>query len=499
MKIKKSIAIFLSVLMLCSVIFSTPAFAAIMSSKGFDFQPIDGTSKAEIVGIASGAETASSAKITIPSSINNFLIIRIATNAFKDNNVAEEIILPDTITELSELAFNDAKTLKTITIPNKVQMMGSLVFNNCTSLTNITFKTTRLSIIPRASFYGCKSLDNVIIPASVNTIDSMAFAACVSLKRIYIPPTVSVINNDSFLYDDNLTIYGEAGSSAHVYAQKKNIPFVHLPEDKSEYLLNNWLSSAEYVLKGDMSEYIPETAEKLQVEYERALAVKNDFFSTQSDIDNAVNNLSTAYKELKLSLMPQLVETVENAKILLANSDVYTANSVNELSKAITSAEELIKTNNQSETIINDMITLVNNKIAALVLQSKADLQALIAQYDEIVKTEYYKYTEDSITAFTTAINTANTVIENTTSTDEIYKAEINNLTQAYNSLATLKTGDVNLDNNIGVIDVIFVLRNIVGTVDFNERNQYIADMSKDGKITIFDAIMLQQYILEIV
>lgn len=497
MKIKKSIAIFLSVIMLCSVIFSTSAYAAIMSSKGFDFQPVDGTTKAEIVGISSGSELESSKSITVPSSLNNFLIIRIATNAFKDNNVAEEIILPETITEFSELAFNNAKTLKTITIPNKVQSMGALAFNNCTSLTNVTFKTTRLSIIPRASYYGCSSLDNVIIPSSVNTIDSMAFAACVSLKKIYIPSTVSVINNDSFLYDDNLTIYGVAGSSAHVYAKKKNIPFVELPENKSTYLLNNWITSADYVLKGDTSEYLPETVDKLIQEYETALAVKNDFFSTQSDIDNAVNNLSTAFKALKLKAMLQLEETVENAKNLLANSDIYTPTSVNELSKAVTSAEELIQNNVSTTTQLNDMITLLNEKINSLVLKSKVDLQALIAQTDEIAKTEYYKYTEDSITALTTAINSANAVIENANSTDEAYKAEITNLTNAYNSIATLKIGDVTLDNNVGVTDVIMLLRNIVGTVDFNERNQYTADMNADGRITIFDAIMIQHQILE--
>ena len=182
MKVKKSIAIFLSVLMLCSVIFSTSAFAAIMSSEGFDFQRIDGTTKAEILGISSGSYLESRNSITVPSSLNNCLIIRIATNSFKDNTVLEEIILPDTITEFSDMAFSNAKALKTITIPNKLQRMGVLAFNNCTSLTNVTFKTTRLSIIPRASFYGCSSLDNVIIPSSVNTIESMAFAACVSLN-----------------------------------------------------------------------------------------------------------------------------------------------------------------------------------------------------------------------------------------------------------------------------------------------------------------------------
>lgn len=499
MKIKKCISIFLSVLVFCSVIFSTSAFAAIMSSQGFNFQRIDASSKAEILGITKGSSIATSKSITIPSSLNGCVIVSIGKNAFNNNTVQEEIIMPKTITSISDYAFSNATALKTITIPEKVQTIGSLAFYGCKSLQNVNFQGSKVNYIERATFYGCTSLENFIVPSSVNTIDSMAFAYCNSLKKIYLPPTVSVISNDAFLNTKNITIYGTIGTNAYYYAMEKGIPFVDLPTDKDTLFLNNSITAAKYKLVENMSVYIPSTVQKLQEEYEKALIVQSDFFSTQEDIDTAATNLSMAYKSLKLTAMIQLETVVANANTVLNDSGIYTEASVNELSKAITSAEELIKTNNQSETIINDMITLVNNKIAALVLQSKADLQALIAQYDEIVKTEYYKYTEDSITAFTTAINTANTVIENTTSTDEIYKAEINNLTQAYNSLATLKTGDVNLDNNVGVIDVIFVLRNIVGTVDFNERNQYTADMSKDGKITIFDAIMLQQYILEIV
>ncbi|MEE1076520.1 MAG: leucine-rich repeat protein [Acutalibacteraceae bacterium] len=497
MKVKKGIAVFLSVLMLCSVVFSTSAFAAIMSSKGFEFQRIDATTKAEIVGITSGSELESSPSITIPSSLNNFLIIRIATNAFKNNTVQEEIILPDTITEISNLAFNSAKALKTITIPNKVQSMGEFAFNNCNSLTNVTFKTTRLSILPRGTFYGCTSLDNVIIPSSVNTIESMAFAGCISLNKIYIPSTVSVIGNDTFLYDDNLTIYGTAGSSAHAYAQKKNIPFVELPENKSTYLLNNWLSSAEYVLSGDMSEYIPETAEKLQQEYESALAVKNDFFSTQSDIDNAVNNLSTAFKALKLIVMPQLEEAVENAKVLLENADIYTETSVNNLSKAVTTAEEIIQNISATSTEVKNMIALLNEKMNSLVLQSKVDLQALIENASKAVDNDFYIYTEASLSALTNALANANDVFEDVNSTDEIYKNEIEKLTQAYNSLVLLTIGDSTLDTNLDISDVICILKNIVNTIEFNERQQYVSDMNEDGKITVVDAILLQRLLLD--
>ena len=119
-------------------------------------------------------------------------------------------------------AFNGCN-ISEIIIPENSQLtsIGQETFSGC-KIREIIIPESVTSIGDNA-FYGCTSLDNVIIPSSVNTIESMAFAGCISLNKIYIPSTVSVIANDTFLYDNNLTIYGVAGSSAHAYAQKKNV------------------------------------------------------------------------------------------------------------------------------------------------------------------------------------------------------------------------------------------------------------------------------------
>lgn len=498
MKIKKGLAIFMSVLVFCSVIFSTSAFAIVMSSQGFDFQRINSTSKAEIIGITPGSDLESSTSIIIPSSLGDCLITSIATNAFQNNTVQEEIVLPNTITNISSLAFNNAVALKTMTIPANVQTINSLAFNNCASLESITFKSTNLSIISRATFYGCKSLDNIIIPSSVNTIESMAFAECTSLNRIYIPSTVSVISNDAFLYANNVKIYGTLGTPAYYYAINKGIPFIELSENKSMLTLNNWITSAKYKLKEDLSEYIPSTVENLQIEYENAVLIKNDFFSTQSDIDNAAANLATAYRALKLTAMAELETAVETAKSLVENSSIYTNDSVNQLLNTIISAENVIQKSNPTSTEVNNMILQLNDKMNSLVFQSKVDLQTLVNQASEVIASSSNLYTETSILELTTAIANANSVLESTEATDDNYKSEISTLTQAYNSLVLLTMGDVNLDGNLTVADVLYVLKNIVGTFEFNERQQYVADMDINGEISVVDAIMIQRLILEL-
>ncbi len=497
MKVKRSIAIFLLMLMLFSTFTSTSVLAVVQSSQGIDFERLSSTT-AEIVGLTPGSQAESSPVVTIPSSLKNCLLVSVAKEAFKDNAVQEEIILPDSIGEISTMAFYNATKLKTFTFPRNVQILGDIAFAYCNSLSNVTFNTNSISILPRGLFYNCASLDNVVIPSSVNTIKDLTFANCNSLKKIYIPTTVSVIDDTAFQHSDNVTIYGTIGSTAYHYAFDRGIPFVELSTEKSIGDLNIWLTASEYRLSEDLSLYIPSTVQKLQEEYAKAIIVRDDFFSTQADIDTATANLSTAFKSLKLTAMLQLETTVANANALLENSDIYTEDSANQLYNAVTSAEVLIKNNSQSVADINEMNNLVSNKVSALILQSKVDLQALVAKADEVIKTEDYKYAETSITELTTAINNANSVLENSNSTDEAYKAEIENLTQLCNSLSPLVIGDVNYDNTVNVSDVIIVLKNLVSSSKLDQRNQYVSDMNADGKVSIIDAIMIQQVILEL-
>ena len=143
------------------------------------------------------------------------------------------------------------------------------------------------------------------------------------------------------------------------------------------------------------------------------------------------------------------------------------------------------------------MIALLNEKMNSLVLQSKVDLQVLIENVSKAVDNDFYIYTEASLSALTNALANANDVFEDVNSTDEIYKNEIEKLTQAYNSLVLLTIGDSTLDTNLDISDVICILKNIVNTIEFNERQQYVSDMNEDGKITVVDAILLQRLLLD--
>lgn len=180
--------------------------------------------------------------IIIPETIDGYQVTKIGNGAFKDNNVIQNVIIPDCVVLLGCGAFQNCKALDTVYIPRNVEV-GAYVaqssaypgpFQGCISLEDITFAegTTKISeglfynsgirrlIIPdtvtsigykafascenlsviewnnslqtlgASSFYNCTLLEKVILPDSVTTIGCGAFQNCSALSELYLPKNV---------------------------------------------------------------------------------------------------------------------------------------------------------------------------------------------------------------------------------------------------------------------------------------------------------------------
>ena len=110
----------------------------------------------------------------------------------------KSIIIPRSITEISNEAFADYRELKSIIIPNSVTSIGISAFKNCRSLRSIIIPE-RVTKIEDYTFYYCRSLKNITIPESVNSIGNSAFKRCYSLKNIVIPKSITNIGDEAFL------------------------------------------------------------------------------------------------------------------------------------------------------------------------------------------------------------------------------------------------------------------------------------------------------------
>lgn len=127
---------------------------------------------AEVVSCDSTAKN-----ITIPKIVNNYLITKVADNAFKDSNITSFKSLANNFT-IGENAFENCKNLVDIEL-NNVSNIGNLAFYKCKSLTKVDSENT-LSVGKKA-FAECLDLKEVNFPNA--KIELEAFSNDFSIKN----------------------------------------------------------------------------------------------------------------------------------------------------------------------------------------------------------------------------------------------------------------------------------------------------------------------------
>ncbi len=182
------------------------------------------------------------ANITFPESL-----IRIGQAAFVNARSLTTLQLPSQLQSIGAYAFAMSEALTTATIPASVTEIGLDVFYLCTSLTQInvdvendyfdsldgvlyTQDYIQLLIFPagkstlgfsfhpntltlaEAAFLGNTSLQEIIIPNTITTINSRVFAECPALKAVVISDSVTYLGEQLFGSNQLLTVFVEATS-----------------------------------------------------------------------------------------------------------------------------------------------------------------------------------------------------------------------------------------------------------------------------------------------
>lgn len=346
---------------------------ALSETNGFLYEGLD-SFHAEIVGIRANSELSQAESIVIPDYVRELAVTQIGQSAFLQNNTVQYITMPESTRQISDSAMYGMKSLKTITIPKNTETLGKSVFAYCTALESVNFNTTSLSAIPEFTFYGCTNLNNVILPDGTVTIGNLAFARCTGMDKIYIPSSVEHISDTAFDNISGLTIYGEINSEVYRYAQENNINFTDMSGKDLESFSESMETAFYLIHYTATSVYTEETFNTLSVAYDNAVIVKNNFFSTQNEINTAKSELDNAYYSLRLKSMDTLDELIIRAENEMENSFCYTENSVNALEEAINQSKNIQNAVLPSVTQVQNAINNLNSNISGLIEVVKYDV-----------------------------------------------------------------------------------------------------------------------------
>jgi len=121
----------------------------------------------------------------------------IASNAMKDCEGLEGIIIPDSVTKIGSHAFDNCSHMKNAVIPNSVSVIEYGAFHGCSSLEEATIPNS-VQVIESGVFSGCKSLGKVSIPNSVQIIRGNAFRGCETLREVVLPESIKHIGRFAF-------------------------------------------------------------------------------------------------------------------------------------------------------------------------------------------------------------------------------------------------------------------------------------------------------------
>lgn len=154
--------------------------------------------------------------VYIPSSVTS-----IGNDAFYGCTNLRNIIFEDgsQLETIGERAFRDCTSLESIEIPDNVTSIGNYAFNGCGSLQEVVFgEASQLEIISDNMFENCTNLIEVKIPDSVTSIGNNAFKGCSNLKMVYIPLSVKTIAVTTYT---KAPFYGVSTAKIYCAADKK--------------------------------------------------------------------------------------------------------------------------------------------------------------------------------------------------------------------------------------------------------------------------------------
>lgn len=129
---------------------------------------------------------------TLPSNA-----VSISGGMFQNCTALQEIVIPDTYTQVSVKLCYGCSSLKKLTLGANVEVIKNGAFFECTSLDDIVFND-KLEQIDWNVFYGCSALKSLTLPEALRSVDDYSFSQCTALEAVHLGRNVVSLGTEVF-------------------------------------------------------------------------------------------------------------------------------------------------------------------------------------------------------------------------------------------------------------------------------------------------------------
>lgn len=122
--------------------------------------------------------------VICPSGLKNYNIpngVKIIGDCAFYGSTIENVIIPDSVTDVNTDAFEYCRNLKNIIIPSSVKSLGNYVFDGCS---NLEIAEIHNNNVGSCQFMGCTNLKKVLFSENLTRISNSAFASCEKLNTV---------------------------------------------------------------------------------------------------------------------------------------------------------------------------------------------------------------------------------------------------------------------------------------------------------------------------